>query len=81
MKDTTAIQEIKKYLDENLFDYPKDNELLLKSNLKNDICLDSIEVIELIIKLEKVFNKVVDDAEIKKIKTVSDLINSIEWVK
>lgn len=78
MKDTTAIQEIKKYLDENLFDYPKDNELLLKSNLKNDICLDSIEVIELIIKLEKVFNKVVDDAEIKKIKTVSDLINSIE---
>lgn len=78
MKDTPAIQEIKKYLDENLFDYPKDNELFLKSNLKNDICLDSIEVIELIIKLEKVFNKVVDDAEINKIKTVGDLINSIE---
>lgn len=51
----------------------KDNKILPNANLKDDLCLDSLEFVEMIMDLEREFHIHIQDEEMKQIKTVGDI--------
>ena len=56
------------------FDVEEMNE---QSSLFNDLGLDSLDAVELIMKCEKKYNIKISDNVVKKIHTISDLIDII----
>jgi acyl carrier protein len=54
------------------------SEIKLESNLANDLCADSLDLVQLVILLEKEFGRKFDDDEIKSIKTVGDVVRFVE---
>ena len=56
---------------------PKDS-YTLESNLKYDLGLDSLDVIDLILNCEKEFGIIIPDDEVVLMDTLQDLINYIE---
>ena len=44
-----------------------------KSNLLNDLCMDSLDAIEIMMEFEKIFNIDIPDAEAEKVVIVSDI--------
>lgn len=48
------------------------------SNLINDLGADSLDIVQMLIALERDFNMTFDDDEIRKIKTVGDVAELIE---
>ncbi len=73
----TVIAEITKFVDQVTLD-ETNGLLLLESNLRNDLGIDSLEEIEIVMNLEKHFNINVIDAEAEKIRTVGDVVLLIE---
>lgn len=61
-------QEIKK-------EFNKD--ININDNL-NDLGIDSIELLDFVVKMEEKFNVEVSDEELSKIKTIKDIVDSIE---
>lgn len=53
-------------------------EYTINSNLREDLSFDSLDDIELIVRLEYRFNMGVKDEELVSIKTISDIVDFIE---
>jgi len=49
-----------------------------ESNFTNDLGADSLDVVELMMEIEKDFNIKVEDTEMEGIKSVQDAVNIIE---
>jgi acyl carrier protein len=49
-----------------------------ESSLTNDLCADSLDLVQLVILLEREFGRKFSDDEIKSIKTVGDVVRFIE---
>lgn len=54
------------------------NEINDDSDLVNDLGADSLDIIQMLISMEREFSVVFDDEEIKKVKTVKDVIKFID---
>ena len=59
------------------FEIPLD-KIKLESKLEEDLDLDSIDAVDLIVKLQKYTTKNIDPAEFKQVRTVGDVISAIE---
>ena len=51
--------------------------LKLESNLKTDLGLDSLDVVELLMELEKKYMIHIQDSDVTKINTIKDIINVV----
>jgi acyl carrier protein len=70
------IQEIiSKYLEE-YFEVPKEN-IHLNAKLYMDLGLDSIDAIDLIVKLQELTKKKIDPQSFKQVHTIGDLVDKI----
>lgn len=54
-----------------------ENKINKKSTFKNALGADSLDIYQIVSELEDVFNVSLDENEIKKIKTVGDLVDHV----
>ncbi|WP_349401866.1 acyl carrier protein [Candidatus Phytoplasma solani] len=54
------------------------NSITYKTRFKEDLGLDSLDALELIIEIEKIFNISISDATLQNFKTVEDIVIYIE---
>jgi acyl carrier protein len=62
---------------------PKEVALIYNSNLKNDVGLDSIDILKFALDVEKHYQSInfyfyIDDNEIKQWKTIQDIVNTVK---
>lgn len=58
----------------------EENPIIMTSSLTDDIGMDSLDIVELIMKIEKEFDLTIDDADpaINDIKTVGDIVHALK---
>lgn len=54
------------------------DDITIDSKIVDDLGADSLDIVELIDKLEKEFQAEISDSDVMKIKTVSDILDYIE---
>ncbi len=59
------------------FEIPRE-EIKEESRLLEDLDLDSIDAVDLIVKLKKYTSKPIDPQVFKKVRTISDIVDAIE---
>lgn len=62
-------------VDQNCLDK---EEVKAEANLKEDLALDSLDIVELTMKCEKEFNVTIKDEEAEAIVTVGDITNLVD---
>ena len=70
------LTQLKEILDE-LFEVAPD-DVTIDSHLYEDLDLDSIDSVDLVIKLQEITGKKIQPDEFKNVRTVSDVIDSVE---
>lgn len=55
-------------------------EIQLEASLQEDLDLDSIDAVDLIVKLQNYTNKRINPEEFKQVKTVEDVVTAIERI-
>lgn len=73
-------EEIFKFVSEILcdsFEIPLE-DITLESHLLDDLDLDSIDAVDLIVKLQKHTEKRIDPSEFKQVRTVNDVVLAIK---
>ena len=70
------LEKIKNVMAEKLDIEPED--ITLEADLKKDLQLDSLSVLELVMALEDEYGIRVPDEELMKLETVGDVINYLE---
>jgi acyl carrier protein len=68
-------QKLREYLIE-LFEVPEDT-ITLESHLINDLDLDSIDAVDLIVKVQQVTGRKMPASDFKSVRTVSDVVEKI----
>lgn len=69
-----VIKVIQNHLREECFEY--DNQVnFLDLSLRDDILMDSIEIIELVMVLEKEFKIIIPDDSIENTNTIGEIVN------
>ncbi|WP_077284413.1 acyl carrier protein [Cognaticolwellia aestuarii] len=53
-------------------------EILLEANLYEDLDLDSIDAVDLVVKLRAITGKKIDPEAFKKVRTVEDVVVEVE---
>jgi len=53
-------------------------DISLQAHLYNDLDLDSIDAVDLVVKLRELTGKKIDPEAFKKVRTVEDVVNEIE---
>lgn len=71
----TAAERVKKVLVKDIG--IKESEILPNATLREQLGVDSTEMVEIIVGLEKEFGIQISDSKVEKLKTVQDLINLI----
>lgn len=77
MKSTDEIYQTLASIIENDFEVEAD-EISLQSHLYDDLDLDSIDAVDLVVKLREITGKKIDPEAFKKVRTVEDVVNEIE---
>jgi acyl carrier protein len=54
------------------------DDISLQAHLYNDLDLDSIDAVDLVVKLREITGKKIDPEAFKKVRTVEDVVNEIE---
>ena len=54
------------------------DDITLQAHLYNDLDLDSIDAVDLVVKLREITGKKIDPEAFKKVRTVEDVVNEIE---
>ena len=63
------------------FEIPQD-KLTLEANIFNDLGLDSLDIVDLVVALQKKFGVTIrDDERVRTIRTLGDIYNFIQLVK
>lgn len=68
-------EELKNILIEEL-EIPE-NDINLDANLFTDLDLDSIDAVDIAVRMQKFTNKKLSPAEFKQIKTVNDIVKAV----
>ena len=55
-----------------------DSEIREESNLRSDLCADSLDMVEINLAIERTFNIKIDKEEFKNVSTVKDLVNIVD---
>mgnify|MGYP002564430043 CR=1 FL=1 len=56
----------------------EENQVTMESSIMEDLGADSLDLVDLLMSLEDQFNLEVPDEDVKKIKTVGDLVRYVE---
>lgn len=59
----------------------KELEIELYSNIKNDLNLDSLDIVDRLLSIEEYFLIEISDDELIKIETIEDLVSCIKKLK
>lgn len=54
------------------------DDISLQAHLYNDLDLDSIDAVDLVVKLRELTGKKIDPEAFKKVRTVEDVVNEVE---
>jgi acyl carrier protein len=73
---STVAERVKKIIAEKLV--IEESEVVIEANFKKDLGADSIDLVELIMELEREFDLSIPDEEAEKIETVGDAVNFLE---
>lgn len=57
------------------------NNLKLEFDFKNDLHIDSIDLLQMVMEIEDAYNIKIDNNELLNIKTVGDALNKLENAK
>jgi acyl carrier protein len=68
-------QQLRNYL-VDLFDVPAD-QITLESQLRDDLDLDSIDAVDLIVKLQELTRVRIDPEQFKTVRTVGDVVERV----
>jgi acyl carrier protein len=79
MNNQDLLPAISKTLQE-LFDIPAD-KITLEARLYEDLDIDSIDAVDLIIKMRKITGKKVEPEMFKSVRTIGDVITALESAK
>jgi acyl carrier protein len=79
MNNQDLFPTISKTLQE-LFDIPAD-KITLEARLYEDLDIDSIDAVDLIIKMRKITGKKVEPEMFKSVRTIGDVITALESAK
>ena len=60
-----------------LFELPKDN-ITLQARLYEDLDLDSIDAVDLVVRLQEITKKRIRPDQFKGVRTVEDIVNAVE---
>jgi len=60
-----------------LFELPKDN-ITLQARLYEDLDLDSIDAVDLVVRLQEITNKRIRPDQFKSVRTVEDIVDAVE---
>ena len=66
---------LSKYL-QDLFDLPTE-KLSLSAHLSDDLDLDSIDAIDLVVKLQEYTGRKISPSEFKSVRTIADVVDKI----
>ncbi len=66
---------LSKYL-QDLFDLPTE-KLILTARLSEDLDLDSIDAIDLVVKLQEYTGRKISPSEFKSVRTIGDVVDKI----
>lgn len=55
-------------------------KIKMESNLVEDLDLDSIDAVDLVVKLQTIINKKVDPEDFKQIRTLQDVVDAVEKI-
>ena len=75
-KNMTTFEKLKEMIVERL--NVEEKNVTLEANFKEDLGLDSLDVVEFIMELEDEFGVEISDEEAEKLVTVGDVVNFIE---
>lgn len=56
------------------------NKIELSSTIQNDLGADSLDSLELVTRIEELFNVDIPQHEVLQIETVGDIVNSLEGI-
>jgi acyl carrier protein len=62
-----------------LFEIPAEN-IKLESHLNTDLGLDSIDAVDMVVKLQKITGRKFTPAQFKSIRTISDIVNTVHGI-
>lgn len=68
-------EELKNILIEEL--EISENDIHLEANLFEDLDLDSIDAVDIAVRMQKFTNKKLSPAEFKQIKTINDIVEAV----
>ena len=68
-------EELKNILNEEL--EISENDIHLEANLFEDLDLDSIDAVDIAVRMQKFTNKKLSPAEFKQIKTINDIVEAV----
>ncbi len=71
----TAAERVKKVLVRDIG--IKESEIVPNATLREQLGVDSTEMVEIIVGIEKEFNIQISDSKVEKLKTIQDLINLV----
>ena len=71
-----TIEKIQIYLEE-MFEIPRET-ITLKSTLFEDLDLDSIDAVDLVVKLQEITGKRIKPEEFKNVRTVGDVVDCVQ---
>ena len=77
MKDREEIYNVLSEILVTLFEIDE-NDISLDAHLYDDMDLDSIDAVDLVVKLREMTGKKIDPDEFKQVRTVKDVVDAIE---
>jgi acyl carrier protein len=57
-----------------------ESKIKIESNLVEDLDLDSIDAVDLVVKLQTIIDKKVDPEDFKQIRTLQDVVDAVEKI-
>lgn len=75
MKKDEILLKLTEYLIE-YFEIPE-SKITLKANLYNELDLDSIDAVDLIVKLQELTQKKFSPADFKEVRTIGDVVDKV----
>ena len=58
----------------------KESQIKIESNLVEDLDLDSIDAVDLVVKLQTIIDRKVDPEDFKQIRTLQDVVDAVEKI-
>lgn len=79
MKDRNDIYEMISDILVTMFEIEED-EISMDAHLYEDMDLDSIDAVDLVVKLREITGKKIDPEDFKQVRTVKDVVDAVEKI-